>query len=60
MWVLPGAVLARQPIEEGRAASRKPHSKFGYFLSIPKQPVSADITKNSCFGNIMQYLNQEY
>jgi hypothetical protein len=48
------------PIEEGRAASKSPHKKFGYFLSISQQAVSADITKNSAFGNIMQYLIHEY
>jgi hypothetical protein len=36
-----------QVIEEGRAASKSPHKKFGYFLSISQQVVSADITKNS-------------
>jgi hypothetical protein len=34
-------------IEEGRAASKNPHKKFGNFLSISQQAVSADITKNS-------------
>jgi hypothetical protein len=34
-------------IEEGRAASKSPHYKFGYFLSISQQVVSVDITKNS-------------
>jgi hypothetical protein len=33
-----------QGIEEGRAASKVPHSKFGYFLSSSQQVVSADIT----------------
>jgi hypothetical protein len=42
-------------IEEGREAS-----KSGYFLSISQQGVSADITKISSVGNIMQYLNHEY
>jgi hypothetical protein len=32
-----------QGIEEGRAASKSPHEKFGYFLSISQQAVSADI-----------------
>jgi hypothetical protein len=35
------------PIEEGRAASKSPHYKFGYFLSISQQEVSADIIQNS-------------
>jgi hypothetical protein len=30
-------------IEEGRAVSKSPHYKFGYFLSISQQAVSADI-----------------
>jgi hypothetical protein len=41
-------------------ASKSTHEKFGYFLSISQQAVSADITKNSAVGNIMQYLNHEY
>jgi hypothetical protein len=40
------------PIEEGRAASKRPPYKFGYFLSISQQAVSADITKFSAVGNI--------
>jgi hypothetical protein len=47
-------------IEEGRSAGKSPHKKSGYFLYISKQAVSADITKNSAFGNILQYLNHEY
>jgi hypothetical protein len=35
------------PIEEGRAASKSPHKKCGYFLSISQQGVSADIIQNS-------------
>jgi hypothetical protein len=38
-------------IKEGRAASKSPHSKFGYFLSISQQAVSADIIQNSAVGN---------
>jgi hypothetical protein len=30
-------------IEEGRAASKSPQSKFGYFLSMSQQAVSLDI-----------------
>jgi hypothetical protein len=30
-------------IEEGRAVSKSPHKKFGYFLSISQQAVSANI-----------------
>jgi hypothetical protein len=37
-------------IEEGRAASKSPHKKFGYFLSISQQTVSADIIPNSAVG----------
>jgi hypothetical protein len=33
-------------IEEGRAASKSPHSTFGYFLSISQQEV-----QNSAVGN---------
>ncbi len=35
-------------IEEGRAVSESPHSKFGYFLSISKQGVSANIIQKVC------------
>jgi hypothetical protein len=35
------------PIEEGRAASKSPHSTVGYFLSISQQEVFADIIQNS-------------
>jgi hypothetical protein len=38
-------------IEEGRAASKSPHSKFGYFLSVSQQGVSANIIQNSAVGN---------
>jgi hypothetical protein len=34
-------------IQEGRAATKSPNYKFGYFLSISQQVVSAGITKNS-------------
>ncbi len=34
-------------IEEGRAASKSPHWKFGYFLSVSQQGVSADIIQIS-------------
>jgi hypothetical protein len=33
--------------EEGRAASKSPHLKFGYFLSMSQQAVSADFIPNS-------------
>ncbi len=45
------------PIEEGRAASKSPHEKFGYFFAIHQQAVSADITK---FQLLVIYLNCEY
>jgi hypothetical protein len=35
-------------IEEGRAASKSPHQKFGYFLSISQQGDSADIIQKVC------------
>jgi hypothetical protein len=38
-------------IEEGRAPSRSPHKKFGYFLSISQQGVSSDSIQNSTVGN---------
>jgi hypothetical protein len=38
-------------IEEGRAASKSPHKKFGYFLSTSQQEVSADNIQNSAVGN---------
>ncbi len=47
-------------IKEVRAASKSPQTKFVYFLSISQQAVSADITKESAVGYIMQYLNHEY
>ncbi len=43
----PIAVIWAFLIEEGRAASKSPHEKFGYFISISHQAVSVDITKNS-------------
>jgi hypothetical protein len=50
----------RATIEEGRAVSKSPHLKIGYFLSISQQAVSADITKNSDIGNIMLNFNHQY
>jgi hypothetical protein len=38
--------------EEVRAASKSPHSKFGCFLPISRQVVSADVTKKLSFCNI--------
>jgi hypothetical protein len=35
-------IPALDTIEEGRAASKSPHYKFGYFISIYQQVVSAD------------------
>jgi hypothetical protein len=37
-------------IEEGRAASKSPHYKFGYFLSMSQRAVSADTIPNSAVG----------
>ncbi len=37
-------------IEEGRATSKSPRQKFGYFLSMSQQAVSADIIPNSDVG----------
>jgi hypothetical protein len=34
-------------IEEGRAVSESPHYKFGYFLSMSQQAISADIIPNA-------------
>jgi hypothetical protein len=41
-----------ETIEEGRAASKSPHQKFGYFLSMSQQAVYADIITNSAVGII--------
>jgi hypothetical protein len=45
-------VFARslQAIDEGSVASKSPHKKFGYFLSMSLHAVSADITPNSAVG----------
>jgi hypothetical protein len=37
-------------IEEGRAASKSPHYKFAYFLSMSQQAASADTIPNSAVG----------
>jgi hypothetical protein len=37
-------------IEEGRAASKTRRKKFGFFLSMSQQAVSADIIPNSDVG----------
>jgi hypothetical protein len=34
-------------MEEGKAASKSPHYKFSYFLSISERAVSADSIPNS-------------
>jgi hypothetical protein len=39
---------SEQDLEEGRAASKSPHKKFGYLLSISQQGVSADIIQKIC------------
>ena len=39
-----------RPIEEGRAASKSSHKKFGYFLSLSQQAVFADIFPYSAVG----------
>jgi hypothetical protein len=39
------------PIEEGSAASESPQYKFGYFLSISQQAVSAISIQNSAVVN---------
>ncbi len=44
------AIGTKRIIEEGRAASKSTHYKFGYFLSISQRAVSADITKNSAIA----------
>jgi hypothetical protein len=41
-------------IDEGRPASKSPSKKFGYFLPISRQDVSADIIQNSAVGNFSQ------
>jgi hypothetical protein len=45
-------------IEEGRAASKSPHETFGYFLSISRQEVSADIIQNSAVGNFFPKIEE--
>ncbi len=40
--------------EEGRAASKSPHLKFGYFLSMSQQAASADIIPTSAVGIFSQ------
>jgi hypothetical protein len=42
--------LSHAAIAEGRAASKSPHLKFGYFLSMSQQAVSADIIPNLTVG----------
>jgi hypothetical protein len=37
-------------IEEGRAASKSPHYKFGHFLYMSQQAVSANIIPYSAVG----------
>jgi hypothetical protein len=37
-------------IKEGRAVNKSLHQKFGYFLSMSQQAVSADIIPNSADG----------
>jgi hypothetical protein len=41
-------------IEEGRAASKSPHYKFGYFISMSQQAVSSDTIPNSAVGIFSQ------
>jgi hypothetical protein len=44
-------IFSISAIEEGRAASKSPHKKFGYFLSMSQQAaVSADIIPNLAAG----------
>jgi hypothetical protein len=45
-----GSTYRDNSIEEGRSESKSPHLKFGYFLSISQQVVSADLTKNSAIA----------
>ncbi len=45
-------------IEEGRAASESPRKKFGYFLSIAQQAVSANIIPNSAV-QLLEYFPQK-
>jgi hypothetical protein len=47
-------------IEEGRAASKSPHYKFGYFLSISQQGVSADIIQNSAVRKFMSLFSDVF
>jgi hypothetical protein len=46
-------------IAEGRAANKSPHYKFGHFLSISQQGVSADIIQSSAVGNFSPKTEEE-
>ncbi len=47
-------------IAEGRAANKSPHYKFGHFLSISQQGVSADIIQSSAVGNFSPKTEEVY
>jgi hypothetical protein len=38
-------------IQEGKAASKSPHKKCGYFISTSQHAVSVDSIPNSAVGN---------
>jgi hypothetical protein len=49
--IVSSRIFSISGIEEGRAASKSPHKKFDYFLSMSQQGVvSADIIPNSAVG----------
>jgi hypothetical protein len=46
--------VSTRGIEESRAVSKSPHKKFGYFLAISQQAVSADTTTISAAGFLLK------
>jgi hypothetical protein len=47
-------------IEKGRAASKSPHKKFGYFLSMSQQAVSVAFISNPAVEYFPQDLEQRH
>ncbi len=47
-------IFRAQPREEGRTASKSPRLRFGSFLFMSQQAVSADIIPNSDVGKFSQ------
>jgi hypothetical protein len=56
--LVPSSWMMSLSIEEGRAASKSPHLKSGYFLSMSSQADSADIIQIQLLdGHIVQGRN---